>query len=337
MDIVALDPFDDAMLEPWHATYFASTTHGRTHPTPWMLEEFRAQLRADDPGERTLVFAGLLDGAVASSAIIWLPLKDNTTMAWAELHVLPAMRNQGIGSVMLEHLTTVAREHGRTVLAAEAAFPYDAPADGAGHPDVEFLRRRGFTFGIGDVQRVLDLPVDERRLRDMVDSAAPYHSGYEIRSFVGPVPEDILASYGDLVGSLMVEAPAGEMSYEREVYDEERVRANEAMAEASGRTRYTTIAVAPDASVVAYTELVVPAHDPGRVYQWGTLVAPGHRGHRLGAALKARNLLWLQQERPDLTLLVTYNAEVNAHMVAVNDAMGFRPVERLGEFQCRLA
>ena len=32
----------------------------------------------------------------------------------------------------------------------------------------------------------------------------------------------------------------------------------------------------------------------------------------------------------------TYNAEVNTHMIGVNDAMGFRPVQRLGEFQKKL-
>ena len=35
--------------------------------------------------------------------------------------------------------------------------------------------------------------------------------------------------------------------------------------------------------------------------------------------------------------MVTWNAEVNAHMVAVNEQLGFEPVERLGEFQKRLA
>jgi RimJ/RimL family protein N-acetyltransferase len=123
------------------------------------------------------------------------------------------------------------------------------------------------------------------------------------------------------------------MELEPEVFDAERVRADEAVFEASGRTKYTTVAVAPDGELVAYSELVVPRHDPGRVYQWGTLVRPAHRGHRLGVATKARNLLWLQAEEPGLSLLVTYNAEVNGPMIAVNEAMGFRPVERLGEFQ----
>lgn len=34
--------------------------------------------------------------------------------------------------------------------------------------------------------------------------------------------------------------------------------------------------------------------------------------------------------------LTTYNAEVNAHMIGVNEALGFRPVARLGDFQKKL-
>jgi GNAT superfamily N-acetyltransferase len=78
---------------------------------------------------------------------------------------------------------------------------------------------------------------------------------------------------------------------------------------------------------------VVPRFDPGRLYQWGTLVLREHRGRRLGQATKAYNLLWVQRELSGLKLLVTYNAEVNRHMIAVNEAMGFRPVERLTQYQ----
>jgi RimJ/RimL family protein N-acetyltransferase len=88
--------------------------------------------------------------------------------------------------------------------------------------------------------------------------------------------------------------------------------------------------------VVAYTDVATTIHEPGRAYQWGTLVRPDVRGHRLGLAVKVANLRLLQAERPDIEQLTTYNAEVNAHMGAVNDRLGFAPVGRLGEFQRRL-
>lgn len=42
-------------------------------------------------------------------------------------------------------------------------------------------------------------------------------------------------------------------------------------------------------------------------------------------------------ERPDIERLTTYNAEVNAHMIGVNEAMGFVPGARLGDFQRKLS
>jgi hypothetical protein len=129
----------------------------------------------------------------------------------------------------------------------------------------------------------------------------------------------------------------GGLELEPEQMTPERIRADEALFAASGRSKLTTVALSPSGEAVAYSELVVPAHDPGRVYQWGTLVRRAHRGHRLGQATKALNLLRFQRSHPGSALLVTYNAEVNAHMVSINEAMGFRPVERLGEYQRQLA
>ncbi len=72
----------------------------------------------------------------------------------------------------------------------------------------------------------------------------------------------------------------------------------------------------------------MPRHDPGMVFQWGTLVHPDHRGHRLGMATKVANLAWVQREAPGRERVYTMNAEVNQQMVGINEALGFRPVER---------
>ena len=72
---------------------------------------------------------------------------------------------------------------------------------------------------------------------------------------------------------------------------------------------------------------------PTELLQWNTLVHPDHRGHRLGLAMKVANLDALQQEYPQAVLAHTWNAKVNAPMLAVNTTMGFRPVEYLGEWQ----
>jgi len=336
MDIRPLDAADPAQMAAFHATYHAADVHGREYSTPWMLEEMRADFLAQRSGDRAAGFCGYVDGEISCVGTLELPLKDNLHLASITVHTRPDRRRCGHGSAMLDHLASVARAEGRRTLTTEVAAPYDGPADGAGHPSVDFLTHRGFTFALGDVMRVLDLPADADHLRRLAREAAPHHRDYTLRRFRGPVPDDILEPFGRLIGALMTEAPMGEMELEPEVFDEERIRSDEASFAASGRTKYTTVALAPDGDVVAYSELVVPAHDPGRVYQWGTLVRPAHRGHRLGLATKVANLQWLQEEYPAGRLLVTFNAEVNAPMVAVNEAMGFRPVERLVELQRKL-
>ena len=72
----------------------------------------------------------------------------------------------------------------------------------------------------------------------------------------------------------------------------------------------------------------MPRYDPEVVYQWGTLVRPEHRGHRLGMATKVANLRWVQREVSGRDRVYTMNAEVNDQMIGINQALGFRPVER---------
>jgi RimJ/RimL family protein N-acetyltransferase len=333
MDIVRLDATDDPALRSWHATYLAADTYERTAPTPWMLEELRADLTVERTGSRYVAFSGTVDGQVVTVAVAELPLKDNTQIAELGVYTHPARRRQGYAAQILARTEDHLRACGRKTAIAFIPFPYDLPADGTGSADVAFATERGYTFSLGDIQRVVDLPVDDTLLASLVAQTAPHHVGYTFRQWVDRVPDELVDSYGALIGLLATEAPMGEVQLEPQVFDEARIRSGAAALAAAGRRRYVTAALAPDGAVAAYTDVVVPRHDPGRAYQWGTLAHPDHRGRRLGLAVKARNLQHLQSHEPGLRLLSTYNAEVNEHMVEVNERLGFRPVERNGEFQ----
>ena len=336
MEIRPLDASDPAAMADWHASFHAAHVFGQDYPSPWMLEEMRAEFLGDRAGERMEPFGGYVEGGCVCTGLVELPQMDNLHIARVEVATHPGHRGRGYASAMLDHLTAVAVAQGRNTLTADAVWAYDGPADGAGTPNADFLTRRGFAFSLGDVKRVLELPVDQGLLARLADEVAPHHPGYTLRDFAGPVPEDIIDAFGNLVGSLITEAPMGDLDFEPEVFDATRIRADEKVFEASGRTKYTTVAVAPDGSLAAYSELVVPTYDPEHVYQWGTLVRPEHRGHRLGMATKVHNLGCFQEAESGRSRLFTYNAEVNTHMIGVNDAMGFRPVQRLGEFQKKL-
>jgi hypothetical protein len=115
------------------------------------------------------------------------------------------------------------------------------------------------------------------------------------------------------------------------------VRGKEERFRRAGRHEVCTVAVAPDGAVVALTEVMVSDHEPDRGMQGGTLVLPGHRGHRLGLALKVANQTLLRDRFPAVRGVHTWNADINEHMNAINERLGFTTVERLVEVQREVA
>jgi GNAT superfamily N-acetyltransferase len=336
MEIVPLDPSRDGLLDRWHAAYAAADRYGREEQAvPWTRTDVAVLLTEPSREARQQAYAGVVDGRVVATGWLSLPLLDNRWRADLEVHVVPDARRCGHGSAMLAHLEGLARAEGRTLLLGEVAWPY-AGGPGATGPGPGFARAHGFELALGDVQRQLALPVPDALLDRLAVDAAPRSAGYALRSWTGPVPDELLADWAELNASLGTEAPTGDLDIEPQTADAAAVRAEERIRALQRRVSVHTVAVRADGRLAAYTEIVVPELEPGRAYQWGTLVRGEDRGHRLGTAVKVANLRLLQQSRPDVRQLVTFKAETNEHMIAVNDALGFVPVERLGEFQKRL-
>ena len=63
------------------------------------------------------------------------------------------------------------------------------------------------------------------------------------------------------------------------------------------------------------------------------MVHRDHRNRGLGRWLKAEMWRQLREQRPDVRTLDTGNAESNDAMLAINEAMGFKPHARLGIWQ----
>ena len=68
-------------------------------------------------------------------------------------------------------------------------------------------------------------------------------------------------------------------------------------------------------------------------WQFLTVVDPAHRGHRLGLAVKLANLRYALGHEPALRVIDTWNAAANRHMIAINEALGFRPVDVWSKWQ----
>ena len=89
----------------------------------------------------------------------------------------------------------------------------------------------------------------------------------------------------------------------------------------------------PTGHLVGFTVLSVPQQAHRSAAQYATLVLREHRGHRLGMLLKVANLVHLERVSPGHPSVTTFNAEENRHMLAVNEALGFRPILVEGAFE----
>lgn len=337
MEIVEIDPFDRARLDAWHAVYAAAEQVGRgEHSNDWLLEEVRAAKQTADPSQRTWLYAALVDGELVGASELEVYELDNPELAWSKVYTRPDRRGEGVGTALAEHVEQRARAEGRRRMLTEVVFDYELPVEGTGSADVRFAVQRGYQLGLGDVQRVQRLPVADAVVAGLIEEAAPAHRQYRVESFHGRVPDQWVTGYAELAATLNTEAPSGELALENETNDVAVFRIREELLARQGRTRWATVAFDGDDRLVGYTEVMVSSIDPARAYQWGTLVAPAARGARLGVALKARNLAEVQGAGLGVERIYTWNASVNAHMVAVNDALGFEPVARMGEFHKEL-
>lgn len=333
LSIRRLDPYDDAEFAAFHAVYAAANDFENPYSATWTLAESVVGFRREPTTTDLYGLIAAEDGEVVGVAVVELPLTGNLDLAEIGVYVAPTQRRQGIGTALARQLAVDLSQRGRSSwMSHVAGRQCDEPTDTV-TPAEAFAARQGMTLRQRDVQRRLTLPAPTDRLDALAAEAAPKHRDYRLVRWVDACPREYVDAYCALKAAMIDEMPKDELEIEAERWDIERLRNYEGDVMAQDRTRHVYAAVAPDGSIAGHTELVVPAHDPGVIYQWDTLVLPKHRGHRLGLALKVANLAWTQTEHPDRTSLRTWNAESNDAMVAVNDAMGFEPVEYEGSWQ----
>lgn len=321
LEIVAVQ--DDATAKAWHSVDDA--TRSGDVPADALSEVLPRTLDRPDSGERTELWFGTIEGEPVACGELVLPLLDNEANASIDVRVVPEHRRKGYGSALLAHLVERARVDGRKRLHGEAP----EPLGGAPSPGVEFARARGARAVLAEVRRVLDLrTLDEARLSRLADDARQCAAGYSLVQWVDRAPEAIVADLAVLKGRMSVDVPMEDMTWDAEAYDVSRVRALEDAA-AARRRRVVVTAVRHDASdrLVGYTDIGVNIEVPRVGYQWDTIVLSDHRGHRLGLLMKLANLEQLRRTMPATEIVNTWNAAVNEHMIAVNEAMGFRAAE----------
>ncbi|MEH1099656.1 GNAT family N-acetyltransferase [Micromonospora sp. CPCC 205561] len=332
--IAPLDVADQAAIDQAYRIGAAANEADLPDFPPFCRRRFEASVRHPMPGNAPLWALARLDGLPAGYLALELPQLDNTENATVDLIVHPGYRRRGVGRALREHAVRLLRERGRKRVVGMAvhALPGGPARSGAG---AAFAAWAGARPALAEVRRRLDTTrLDDAALDAALAEARSRAAGYRTVRWQGHTPEEYVADIAYLDGRLMADAPLGDVEWEPERIDADRLRGTDLALDARGRRRYHT-AVRHEASgrLVAWTLLDVGASADWHAFQQITLVDPEHRGHRLGLLAKVENLRHLLAHEPAVRAIDTFNAAENAHMVRINEQLGFRPVDGWTDWQ----
>ena len=147
-----------------------------------------------------------------------------------------------------------------------------------------------------------------------------------------PCPEQWLDAMVTTVNA-MNDAPTDDLDVADTVVDAAMVQGEIEARTARGLEYRGVLAVTADGEAAGITEVFINRHRPAASWQWSTVVLPAHRGRRIGRWLKAAMWQRLRATEPAVTTLQTGNAASNAHMLAINNEMGFKPTHLMGCWQ----
>jgi len=327
-EVRRIDPADEAALREWWVTGREASAE-RAEPSwrPW--EAIRDAAQRPNPEYGLTMLGGYgADGSMLGCASLDSPQLENTHLGMGQVLVPRRHRRGGVGTALLTELETILGTDGRTHLLIEVATPPDEESDGS-----RFGRARGYDVANVETSRLVDLAATAVLHEQLGAAEASRDDGYQIVSFSDETPEEYVEPLCRLLTDFMNHIPLGDVAMQAGEWTPERLRRNEQRRRELDRQAFVALAIAPDGTVVGTSDLRLDLPDPAAASIGITMVEPAHRGHGLGLAMKLATHRDLRAAHPGCGQVRTSNADTNAHMIAVNERLGYRPVERLLDLQ----
>lgn len=331
MRIERFDPVDDSSaIAACYEVYAASRPVDDPQGPMMSAGTFRSWLARGWtcwPREAWLVTDGD-QGEVLAWYFMDLPDTDNKHRCLIFATVAADRRRSGIGTALLSHAVARAREHGRTHISVGAKI---------GSPGDTFARHAGARPVLEEARHQLNMEsLSLERLGELREQSARSAGGYALLSWAGPIPEEHIDQVAT-VSAAVSDAPREEGDEEYQ-WDAQRIRdANERII--SQRLRYYTVAAQHEATgkLAGLTQAAIAPEDRDWANQELTVVAERYRGHRLGMLLKTVLLKWLVEQEPQLGRIVTWTANANIHMNAINEELGFQRLDSWAMFSLKIS
>ncbi len=314
----------DAEIEAWRQVINEVVAADAPEEPEWQDAMIRENLAVAMPGEQRIAWVVEENGELLGYAGLQLLGYDTPGSAVLDAFTRPSARRRGVGRMLLTEAVRYCAARGRDSLSVEVI---------GGTPAVPFYEAHGFRCELVEQRNLLELAtVDWDNMAEMAKRVTGYHLEY----FPGGPPDHLLTSYAN--AKMVIRSPNGADSTWRPGFEEGRLRDSLSTLQARGLRPYVVFAIHSGSGMVAgLTELVVPAPHPYRADQYDTLVVPGHRGYGLGLAMKARMLLGLRDDEPQLVDVQTWHQHHESEpMLRVNAEIGFRPDREWRDYEADL-
>lgn len=258
-------------------------------------------------------------GGVAGEAeAVFFSTPENAHLTQVSLSVRAPKRRRGIGGALLAAVVEVALSRGRQLIMGATDNRIPAGEEFARH----FGAKPGNTSRVArlDLSRIDSAVVDE-----WIEQGPTRAPGYSLVRVDGRCPDDMVADVVELLG-VMNDAPIGDLNLDDRRVTVEQLRDTENQRASVGSEHWWIFARQDDSGALAgLTEVTWNPSFPKTVRQGDTGVLMAHRGHALGKWMKAAMLRRVLDARPQVVDVRTSNADSNAAMLGINDALGFEP------------
>lgn len=251
---------------------------------------------------------------------------ENPDFAWCEVMVAPSHLRRGLGSRLTHALFEEILPLGRKKM-----FTQTMSNRAGGKPFAEML---GAKFGQEEhTNQLLFSEMNRAYVQHSLEKAPT--SEYELLWFDGEYPDDeeVLQKLCDMF-AIMNTAPRGDLEFNDWKVTPEKLRQEALEAKKHNQEWWLCVAKHRQTGHFAgFTETGWHHNRPNIAGQYGTGVDPSHRGHGLGAWLKAVMIERILRDRPSVDRIRTGNADSNVPMLKINHSLGFKPFLDRTEWQ----
>lgn len=319
MRIHSLDLSDDEVLASAYRIECAANEHTRPG---WLGRGEEARTlgwRADDGWNNRLV--GAWDGAILLGFAASMTSDDVPDTTWILVWVHPEHQGLGLGTA----LERAAERDSPPSTARFVTSVYRPTLESIAALAQRFLTPLGYS--VATTETVVELDVVSADL-----TPPPAVDDYAVYTYVDGVPERFREQVGQIKGLVDAEAPNGALGWGETAVSAAEYAQEIDLWKAQGFTAIESIATDAHGDVAAWTCLVSFGAGARPADIEGTLVLTQHRGRGLGAAVKLA-CLQRAKELGSIRHVRTSSDDQNIWMRAINDSIGFVPVESEVLFQ----